>query len=76
MTKVEKFFSYIGLDNQSINETQMLRLICLLGQEHKVISIVPNNLDFFESILDIYINAFETNSFKNLTEQQVIQCFI
>lgn len=70
---IRKFFQYLGFNDTSINAEQLLNLICLLGKEN--ISIIPqeNILDMVESVLSIYINAFETNGFRNITEYEIIE---
>ena len=72
MNKIERFFSYLGCSDKTINERQLIRLICLLGKESNInIKLENNEYDLMNHILDIYINAFETNSFVNLTEHNI-----
>lgn len=70
--KIEKFWSYLGFSDKTINERQLLKLICLLGKEN--ISIIPctTEHDLALQVLNIYINKMETNSFHVLTEQEII----
>lgn len=71
---IEKFWSYLGFSDKTINERQLLRLICLLGKEPNI-SIKPasNEIDLLNQIILLYIDKMETNSFYNLTEQEIIQ---
>ena len=72
---IKKFFSYLGFNDTTINEKQILTLIYLLGREENIV-IKPkkNNLqDLINQILMIYIDHLETNSFVNLTEYDIVK---
>lgn len=74
MTIIEKFFNYLGFSNTSINEMQLLKLICLLGYEQDIV-IYPtcDAGDLLNQVLNIYIERLETNTFHVLTEDKIIQ---
>ncbi len=63
----------LDLDITSINERQLLKLICLLGEENIIISPCNNEYDLAKQICQIYINKLETNGFIHLTEYKIIQ---
>ena len=63
----------LDLDIASINERQLLKLICLLGEENIIISPGNNEYDLAKQICQIYINKLETNGFIHLTEYKIIQ---
>ena len=56
LNKIEKFWSYLGFSDKTINERQLLKLICLLGKEN--ISIIPCTTEYNLTlqVLSIYIN--------------------
>lgn len=71
---VKRFFTYLGFNDTSINELQLLTLICLLGKQPNIVIKPADNLyDLLNQILSIYIKAFETNSFLNLTEYEIAE---
>ena len=73
MNKIERFWNYLGCSDKTLNERQLLRLICLLGKEPDLyIKPLNNELSLMEEIVDIYIKAFETNSFKAIKEEDVL----
>lgn len=73
-TRVEKFFNYLGFSNTSINEMQLIKLICLLGLEKDiVIKPVYNEGDLLNQVLNIYIERLETNTFNVLTEGRIVE---
>lgn len=72
--KIKKFFSYLGFNDTTINEKQILTLIYLLGREEDIVIKPKNNLqDLINQILMIYIDHLETNSFVNLTEYDIVK---
>ena len=71
---IKKFFSYLGFNDTTINEKQILTLIYLLGREENIVIKPKNNLqDLINQILMIYIDHLETNSFANLTEYDIVK---
>ena len=71
---IKKFFSYLGFNDTTINEKQILILIYLLGREENIVIKPKNNLqDLINQILIIYIDHLETNSFVNLTEYDIVK---
>lgn len=71
---IKKFFSYLGFNDTTINEKQILTLIYLLGREENIVIKPKNNLqDLINQILMIYIDHLETNSFVNLTEYDIVK---
>lgn len=71
---IKKFFSYLGFNDTTINEKQILILIYLLGREENIVIKPKNNLqDLINQILMIYIDPLETNSFVNLTEYDIVK---
>lgn len=71
---IKKFFSYLGFNDTTINEKQILTLIYLLGREENIVIKPKNNLqDLINQILMIYIDYLETNSFVNLTEYDIVK---
>lgn len=73
MNKIQKFWSYLGCSDTTLNEKQLLRLICLLGREPDLyFKPITEEFKLMEEILDIYIKAFETNCFKTLTEDIIL----
>lgn len=71
---IKKFFSYLGFNDTTINEKQILTLIYLLGREENIVIKPKNNLqDLINQILMIYIDRLETNSFVNLTEYDIVK---
>lgn len=73
MNKIQKFWNYLGCSDVTINEKQLLRLICLLGREPDLyFKPMTEESKLMEEILDVYIKAFETNCFKTLTEEIIL----
>ena len=71
---IKKFFSYLGFNDTTINEKQILILIYLLVREENIVIKPKNNLqDLINQILMIYIDHLETNSFVNLTEYDIVK---
>ena len=71
---IKKFFSYLGFNDTTINEKQILILIYLLGREENIVIKPKNNLqDLINEILMIYIDHLETNSFVNLIEYDIVK---
>lgn len=73
MNSVLKFYQYLGVSDTNINGEQLFNLLCLLGNENIQIELKPNPLEMCNSILDIFIQGMETNSFKHITEDQIIK---
>ena len=71
---IKKFFSYLGFNDTTINEKQILILIYLLGREENIVIKPKDNLqDLINQILMIYIDHLETNSFVNLTKYDIVK---
>lgn len=73
MSKIQKFFSYLGFNDNCINAEQLLVLIQLLSYEQDVVISNKTIVDIMDFILDIYIDKMETNTFININEQQIIE---
>ena len=73
MSKVIKFFRYLGFSDTSINAEQLLALICLLNEEQPTTLKGITMEQILNEVLDIYINKIETWNLKNITEQDIIE---
>ena len=74
MNSVQKFFTLLGFDNTCLNAEQILVLISLLLKEQDI--ILSKNTDIvgiMDNIISIYIDKMETNGFKHITEQDIIE---
>ena len=74
MNNVEKFWSYLGFSNTTMDEIQILQLIILLCKEEKVsLPKIDEEITLFNYIVDTFIHKLETNSFKHITEDNIIK---
>ena len=74
MNNVEKFWSYLGFSNTTMDEIQILQLIILLCKEEKVsLPKIDEEITLFNYIVDTFIHKLETNSFKHITEDDIIR---
>ena len=74
MNNVEKFWSYLGFSNTTMDEIQILQLIILLCKEEKVsLPKIDEEITLFNYIVDTFIHKLETNSFKHITEDDIIK---
>lgn len=74
MNSVQKFFTLLGFDDTCLNAEQILVLISLLLKEQDI--ILSKNTDIvgmMDIILSIYIDKMETNGFRHITEQDIIE---
>lgn len=74
MNSVQKFFTLLGFDDTCLNAEQILVLISLLLREQDI--ILSKNTDIvgiMDNIISIYIDKMETNGFKHITEQDIIE---
>jgi hypothetical protein len=74
MNSVQKFFTLLGFDDTCLNAEQILVLISLLLKEQDI--ILSKNTDIvgiMDNIISIYIDKMETNGFKHITEQDIIE---
>jgi hypothetical protein len=74
MNSVQKFFTLLGFDNTCLNAEQILVLISLLLKEQDI--ILSKNTDIvgiMDNIISIYIDNMETNGFRHITEQDIIE---
>lgn len=73
MNNVERFWSYLGFSNKTLNEKQLLQLIVLLCMEENIqLPNVQTELTLFNYIVDTFIYKMETNTFKHINEQDII----
>ena len=70
MSKVQRFFSYLGFSDTSINAEQLLTLICILNEEKPTTLRGTTVVDVLNEVLDIYIYKIEH---YQLDEQKVIE---
>lgn len=73
MTNIQKFFTYLGFSDTSINERQLLELICILNEEQHTLLRGTSIDKLLNEVITIFIEKMETNSFKNITEQNIIE---
>ena len=73
MTNIQKFFTYLGFSDTSINERQLLELICILNEEQHTLLRGISIDKLLNEVITIFIEKMETNSFKNITEQNIIE---
>lgn len=74
MNTVDKFFTLLGFDDTCLNAEQILVLISLLTKEGDI--ILSKNTDIvgiMDNILSTYIDKMETNGFRHITEQDIIE---
>jgi hypothetical protein len=74
MNNIQKFFTLLGFDNTCLNAEQILVLISLLLKEQDI--ILSKNTDIvgiMDNIISIYIDKIETNGFRHITEQDIIE---
>ena len=74
MNSVQKFFTLLGFDDTCLNAEQILVLISLLLKEQDI--ILSKNTDIvgiMDNIISIYIDKMETNGFRHITEQDIIE---
>lgn len=79
MQLIEKFFNYLGFSDKSINAEQVLKLLVLLNKEESIPDILKyceTEFDIVKVVLSGLINKMETNSLKQITEQDIINCLI
>ena len=73
MNNVERFWSYLGFSNKTLNEKQLLQLIVLLCMDENIqLPNVQTELTLFNYIVDTFIHKMETNTFKHIKEQDII----
>lgn len=70
---IKALLDMLDLDITSINERQLLKLICLLGKENIIFNSCTNEYDLAKHICQIYIDKLETNGFIHLTEYEITQ---
>lgn len=69
---INKLIQLLDLDITSFNEKHILILLCLLAKEpDSLVKLHDNIYDLCEEICNVYINYLETNTFVNLTEEDI-----
>ena len=74
MEKVQRFYTYLGFNDTTINADQLVSLICLLTKEFDCLNIPKcgDPIELMNWVLDLYICGMET-TFKNITEYDIIE---
>ena len=74
MEKVQRFYTYLGYNDTTINADQLVSLICLLTKEFDSLNIpkCKDPAQLMNWVLNLYIHAMET-SFKNITEYDIVE---